>query len=56
MKKKGLTAEQKLTRYLAEKSYKGKNCHHCGYWQEGYCRDLDVHTDVPVCSDENYYA
>jgi len=35
---------------------KNHNCHHCGYYKNGYCNDLDceVDPDDPICSEEYY--
>ena len=36
---------------------KKHNCHHCGYYKNGYCNDLDEmidDPDDPVCSEEYY--
>ena len=32
------------------------NCHHGGYYKNGYCNDLDemVDPDYPECSEEDY--
>ena len=35
---------------------KSHNCHHCGYYRNEYCNDLDceVDPDDPICSEEYY--
>ena len=35
---------------------KNHNYHHCGYYKNGYCNDLDerVDPDYPECSKEYY--
>lgn len=37
---------------------KSHNCHHCGYYKDGYCNDLDERVDpnYPICLEENYSA
>lgn len=35
---------------------KNHKCYRCGYYEKGYCNDLDerVDPDYPICSEDYY--